>query len=330
MTALTDKWPNLLDVAQRLDPNGTIANVVEIMMPQNEILEDIPFFECNDGTGHKTTIRTGIPLPTFRKLYGGTQPAKSTTRQVRHSTGMLEHYAEIDVALAQLSRNPAAFRLSEERAFIQGFGKKVADTVFYGNEATVPEGFTGLAPHFSSLTAESGDNIINAAGAASDNTSIWLVQWGEDTCHGLYPAGSKAGLAVTDKGQVTVENIDGSNGRAEMYRTHYRQDAGLTVRNWKSVVRIANIDVSDLGTLANTKNLIQWMIEASEKLDNLSAGRTCFYVNRTIRTKLRLGIQEKIANNLTWETVAGKRVMMFDDFPVRRCDAILNTEAAVS
>lgn len=330
---LAEKWPNLLDVVQRLDPNGNIATVVEILAPTNEILDDVPFFECNDGTGHKTTIRTGIPDPQFRKLYGGTQPAKSTTVQVRHSTGMLEHYAEIDVALAQLSKNPAAFRLSEERAFIQGFGKKIATTLFYGNEATVPEGFTGLAPHYPSVstaTSESADNVVDGGGTGSDNASIWLVQWGEDTCHGLYPAGSKAGLQVNDKGQVTVENVDGNQGRAEMYRTHYRWDAGLTLRNWKSGVRICNIDISDLNTLANTKVLIQLMIEASEKLDNPSAGRVAWYVNRTIRTKLRLGIQEKIANNLTWETVEGKRVMVFDDFPVRRCDALLNTEARLT
>jgi hypothetical protein len=330
-TTLTDKWPNILDVAQRTDPNGAISKVVEILAPVNEILDDIPFFECNDGTGHKTTIRTGIPDPQFRKLYGGTQPLKSTTVQVRHATGMMESYAEIDVALAQLSGNAAAFRLSEERAFIQGFGKKMATTVFYGNEATVPEGFTGLAPHYAAIAGvESGDNVVDGLGTGSDNTSIWLVQWGEDSVHGLYPRGSKGGLQVQDKGQVTVENVDGANGRAEMYRTHYRWDAGITLRNWKSAVRIANIDVSDLDTAANTKVLINLMIEASEKLDNPNAGRVAWYVNRKIRTKLRIGIQEKIGNNLSWETVAGKRVMMFDDTPVRRCDALLNTEARIT
>jgi hypothetical protein len=30
------------------------------------------------------------------------------------------------------------------------------------------------------------------------------------------------------------------------------------------------------------------------------------------------------------ETVAGKKVMVFDSVPVRRCDQILNTEARVT
>ena len=46
--------------------------------------------------------------------------------------------------------------------------------------------------------------------------------------------------------------------------------------------------------------------------------------------KLRLGILEKIASNLSWETVEGKRVMMFDDIEVGVCDAILNTEDQVT
>jgi hypothetical protein len=329
---LNANWPNLLDVAQRTDPSGKLAKIVEILAPQNGILEDVPFFECNDGTGHKTTIRTGIPQITFRKLYGGVQPAKSTTAQVRHATGMLETYAEVDKALADMSPSGApAFRASEESPFIQAFGKKIADTIFYGNEVSVPEGFTGLAPHYAGIAGvESGDNIVDAGGTGTDNTSIWLVQWGEDTCHGLYPRGSKAGLQTHDKGQVTVENVDGLGGRAEMYRTHYKWDAGLTLRNWKSVVRIANVDVSDMAVAANAKNLVNLMIQAAEKLDNPDGGRTVFYCNRGIRTALRIGIQEKIANNLSWETVSGRRVLMFDEFPVRRCDALLNTEARVT
>ena len=71
------------------------------------------------------------------------------------------------------------------------------------------------------------------------------------------------------------------------------------------------------------------MVQASERIPSLSKGRAVWYVNRTIREQLRLGILEKIAGNLAWETVAGKRVMTFDDIPVKRLDAINNTEARV-
>lgn len=329
MAALAANNPTLLDVAKRLDPDGKIAAIVEILNATNPVLDDLTFVEGNLPTGHRTTIRTGLPTPTWRKLYGGVQPTKSTTVQVTDSCGMLEAYAEVDKALADLNGNTAAFRLSEDAAHIEAMGQEMASTLFYGNEGTEPEAFTGLAPRYNSKSAQNADNIIDAGGTGSDNTSIWLCVWGPQTGFGIYPKGSTAGLQMTDKGQVTVENVDGNGGRMEAYRTHYRWDAGLTIRDWRYFVRIANIDVSDLDTVANTKNLINWMIQASERIPELGKGRAAFYMNRRLREKLRLGILEKISSNLTWETVSGERVMTFDDIPVRRCDALVNAEARV-
>lgn len=329
MTALAANNPTLLDVAKRLDPDGKIASIVEILNATNPVLDDLSMVEGNLPTGHRTTIRTGLPAPTWRKLYGGVQPTKSTTVQVTDSAGMLEAYAEVDKALADLNGNTAAFRLSEDAAHIEGMGQEMASTLFYGNEGTEPEAFTGLAPRYNSLSAENGDNIIDAGGNDTDLTSIWLCVWGNQTGHGIYPKGSLAGLQMTDKGQVTVENVDGNGGRMEAYRTHYRWDCGLTIRDWRYFVRIANIDISNLDTIANTKNIINWMIQASERIPELGKGRAAFYMNRRLREKLRLGILEKVSSNLTWETVAGERVMTFDDIPVRRTDALVNTESRV-
>jgi hypothetical protein len=329
MAALTANNPTLLDVAKRTDPDGSIATIVELLNQTNDALTDMTWVEGNLATGNKTTVRTGLPVPTWRKLYGGVQPTKSTTAQVTDSCGMLEAYAEIDKALADLNGNTAAFRLSEDAAHIEGISQTMATTLFYGNEGTQPEAFTGLAPRFNSLSAENVDNIIDATGASTDNTSIWLCVWGPQTGFGIYPKGSKGGLSMNDKGQVTIENVDGAGGRMEGYRTHYRWDAGLTIRDWRYFVRICNIDVSDLNTIANTKNLINWMVMASERIPSFGKGRACWYVNRTIREKLRLGILERVSSNLSWETVEGKRVMTFDDIPVRRTDALINTEARV-
>ena len=329
MTALAANNPTLLDVAKRLDPDGKIASIVEILNATNPVLDDLSMVEGNLPTGHRTTIRTGLPSPTWRKLYGGVQPTKSTTVQVTDSAGMLEAYAEVDKALADLNGNTAAFRLSEDAAHIEGMGQEMASTLFYGNEGTEPEAFTGLAPRYNSLSAQNADNIIDAGGNDTDLTSIWLCVWGNQTGHGIYPKGSIGGLQMTDKGQVTVENVDGNGGRMEAYRTHYRWDCGLTIRDWRYFVRIANIDVSSLNTLANTKDIIQWMIQASERIPELGKGRAAFYMNRRLREKLRLGILEKVSSNLTWETVAGERVMTFDDIPVRRTDALINTESRV-
>jgi len=336
MAVLSVTNPTLLDLAKATDPDGRIADVVEILNETNEVLADMSWMEGNLPTGHRTTIRSGIPAPTWRKLYGGVQPNKSETVQVTDNTGMLEAYAEIDKALADLNGNTAQFRLMEDRAHIEGMNQEVVDTLFYGNEGTEPEAFTGLSPRFNSTTAENGDNIVLGGSAVgqTDNTSIWLIVWGPNTIHGIVPKGSTAGLQVTDKGQVTIEDAsDGSNtGRMEAYRTHYRWDAGLTVRDWRYVVRIPNIDKSlltaDVSTGADLSDL---MFQAMELIPNLSAGRAAFYMSRNTRSFLRRQSASKVANStLTIEQVGGVPLMSFHGVPVRRCDALAADEARVA
>ena len=334
MAILASTHPTLLDVTKRLDPGGKIDTIAEILNQTNEVLDDMVWLEGNLPTGHRTSIRTGLPTPTWRKLYGGVQPTKSTTVQVTDSCGMLEAYAEVDKALADLNGNTAAFRLSEDRAHIEGMNIECAKTIFYGNETSTPEAFTGFAPRFNAKSgAVNGANVLTLAVPpdASDNASIWLVVWGPNTVHGIYPKGSVAGLRMEDKGQVTIENVDGAGGRMEAYRSHYRWDVGLSVRDWRYVVRI-QIDQEDLvKNAASGPDLIDLMTQALEIVPSLSMGRPVFYTNRGVKSFLRRQIANKVAaSTLTSDMVAGKHVTMFDGVPVKRCDQLLNTEAGIS
>lgn len=332
MATLATTHPTLLDVTKRLDPQGKVDTIAELLAQTNEVIDDMVWLEGNLPTGHRTTVRTGLPTPTWRKLYGGVQPTKSTTAQVTDSTGMLEAYAEVDKALADLNGNTAAFRLSEDRAHIEGINQTFASTLFYGNEGTTPEAFTGLAPRFNTLSAANGENILTGGSADTDNNSIWLVVWGPNTVHGIYPKGSMAGLHMEDKGQVTIENIDGSGGRMEGYRTHYRWDCGLTVRDWRYVVRISNIELSALTKNASAgADLIDLMTQACELIPSMGMGRPAFYMSRKIRSFLRRQIMNKVASStLTMEEIAGKKVVAFDGIPCRRVDALAANEALVA
>ena len=333
-TITSNTFPTLADVVSRQSSDeGGIANIVEMLSQQNEMLDVIPWIECNDGMGHLTTVRTGLPTPTWRMLNYGVQPGKSTTVQVRDATGMLEAYAEVDKKLADINGNSAAWRLSEDAAHIESMNQSFAQTFFYGTNAN-PERFVGLAARFNDTTAQSGDNIIkgDASASGSDQTSIWLVVFGPNTVHGLYPKGSTGGIYVEDKGQVTIENVDGNGGRMEAYRTHYKWECGLTVRDWRYVVRICNIDTGNLTkNAASGADLIDLMTQAIELITNINMGKPAFLVNRRIRSFLRRQIVSKVAPaTLTMDTVAGRKVVTFDGIPVYRTDALLNTEAVVS
>jgi hypothetical protein len=330
MPVLTTTNPTLADVAARMSPDGKIdPQIVEMLNESNEILDDMTVIEANGFTEHKTTVRSGLPSGTWRKLNYGVQPEKSRTVQVKDSMGMLETYAEVDKALADLNGNSAAWRLSEDRAFIEGINQNMATTMWYGDSSLDPEKFMGLTARYNSLAAENAMNIVDAGGTGADNASIWLVTWGPNTCHSIYPKGSAAGLNSRDLGEDTL--LDATGGRYQGYRTHYKWDIGLTLRDWRYVVRIANIDVSDLTkTGATGGDLIDLMTIALELIPNKGMGRTAFYLPRRLRSFLRRQIVNKVVNStLAMETVAGKRVVVFDDVPCRRTDSLLLTEARV-
>ena len=101
-TALT-----LSEWATRLDPGGKPAAVIELLGQTNEMLTDMLWMECNDGAGHKTTVRTGLPNATWRLLYGGVQRSKSTTAQARDSTAPInaEFRGKVDNVPVSLSGN---------------------------------------------------------------------------------------------------------------------------------------------------------------------------------------------------------------------------------
>jgi hypothetical protein len=333
MATLAVTNPTLADLAKVTDPDGSIADVVEILNATNEILDDMTWMEGNLTTGNRSSIRSGIPAPTWRKLYGGVQPTKSRAVQVTDNCGMMEDYSEVDAALIGMAGNPAAFRLQEDRPHIEGMNQEFAATLFYGDESTAPEEFTGLAPRYNSLSAENGDNIIAGGGSGSDNASIWLICWSPNTIHGIIPKGSKAGIQQRDLGEVTIEDADGSNGRMQAFRSHYRWDVGLTVRDWRYAVRIANIDRSELLVAAtgSSADLNDLMHQALTELPSQSVGRCVFYMDKSILSMLRRQTASAVTNStLTTDVVGGTWQTSWSGVPIKRCDALRGNEATVS
>src|SRR6266700_4926676 len=160
------------DWAKRLEDGYRVANIVELLSQTNEILDDLMVVEGNLPTGHKTTVRTGLPQATWRLLNTGVPNAKSTTAQIIDACGNLETYSVIDKDIADLNGNTLEFRLSEVKAFLEGMSQQVATTLIYGNQSANPERFTGLAPRYSTITASSSQTAVNVidAGGTTANT----------------------------------------------------------------------------------------------------------------------------------------------------------------
>lgn len=329
MAALGTTALTLADWAKRLAPDGSIDNIVEILNQSNEIMPDVPWIEGNLPTGHRTTVRSGLPTATWRLLNYGVQPSKSATVQVDDTVGMLEAYSEVDKDLLALNGNSAAFRASEDAAFVEAMREEFNQTLFYGNQSLDVEEFTGLAPRFNSLSADNATNIIAGGGTGADNTSIWLIVWGERSVHGIFPKGSQAGLQVRDLGEDT--KVDSGGRMHQVMRSHFQWKCGVSVRDWRQIVRIPNIDISELTKTGSTgADLTDLMIRAVERVYNKNTGRAVFYGNRTISSFLRRQMVNKSNVYLSLDELDGKKVMNFDGIPFHRVDAITNAETLVS
>ena len=319
--------PTILDVAKRMTGDGNLDKIVEMMNQTNEVLTDMTMLEGNLPTGNVSTVRTGLPKVAWRVFNDGVEPSKSATAQATDTCGMLEAYAVVDRELAKIANNAKEFRLQEDRAFLEAMNQEMASTLFYGSKA-MPEKFVGLTPRYSDKTAKSGENIIDAGGTGANLTSIWLVVLSPNTVHGIYPKGSEAGFEMEDDGVVDVTTTEGKKYKA--YQTHYQWKNGLTVRDWRYVVRIANIDVTKLKKDASTgADLIYLMIDAEEKVPNLGMGRPVWYMNKAVRGFLRKQLNEGHKYQTAAGEEPGKITVDFNGTPVRRTDALIIGEQQV-
>lgn len=343
MTTLSTSNLTLADWAKRTDPDGRVPIIAELLSQSNEILEDCVFKEGNLPTGERVVVRTGLPAVYWRALNQGIPSSKSTTAQVDEACGILEARSEVDKDLAMLNGNTAQFRLSEDTAFLEAMNQTQATTLFYGNPATDPKTFLGLAPRYSDIGAgapNNAQNILSAGGSdATSNTSIYLVVWGDQTVYCPFPKGSKAGLIHEDLGEQTVYNADGT--RLQAYATRYQWKNGLVVKDWRYVVRICNIDVDDLigqtGTQAANvaTNIIKLMARALYRIPNMAMGKPAFYMNRTVHSGLSIAALDKSQYVLKINEGLSQfgtpySWLSFLGVPLRRVDAIVNTEAVVA
>jgi|TARA_Y100000310_G_scaffold127563_1_gene126694 hypothetical protein len=331
MATLGASYVDLIDIYKQQDGNGQFVEVIEMLMEMNPVLDDAIAVECNKGTTHLHTVRTGLPTVTWGKLYQGIPQSKSRTAQVEDTTGFVEGLSTVDNRLLEISGNPGAVRLSEAMSYLEAMNQEVASKLFYGDTASDPEEFMGFAPRFNDLSASNGNQIIDAGGTGSDNTSVWFVTWGDNQCCLLYPKGTKAGVTREDMGKQRV--TDGNGNAYYAMEEKFTWHVGLAVKDWRYVARIANIDVSDMA--AGSVALYTFMRRAYYQLQNrrVAGGKVCIYCNRDVLEALdalatNAGASDNFVRLKPME-IEGKEVMTYRGIPIRETDALLNTEARV-
>lgn len=327
--------PTLLDLLNTIGPDGKALKIAEVLTQTNEILDDMVWMNGNLPTGHKDGVRTSIPDPSFRALNEGVPVTKGTSTQIEETCALLEDFSQADRELALLHGNVNEYRANEGIPHLQGMANKMARTVFYGNAATNPKEFTGFTPRFNSLqtsVSQTATQIIDAGGTGSDLRSIWLVGWGQQSVTGIVPKNSQVGLQHEDMtNDPNGKTLTDANGNKYVgFEDHWVWRCGLFVKDWRYVVRIANINMSLLTLDASTgPNLRDLMIQALELMQDTNGVRPAFYVGRSLRSYFRRQLLGSKNLYLTQGELAGKSVTMFDEVPVRRVDVLNTSETRV-
>lgn len=331
MANVGNTYLTLKDKYNQMEGGKVTSTIIDLLAQTNVLLEDACVRECNDGSVHKTTVRNGLPEAEFRMFYQGVKCSKASYTQITDTTAMLEQYSEIDKSLADLESDSKQFRLNEAQAFLEAMNNTVQKNIFYGNKGVDAAAFDGLAVRYNKLSNDKksiGSRVIDAGGTGSKNTSIWFITWGDQHTTLLYPKGSMAGLQHTDKGQVTTKDADGK--QFEAYRDHFKWDIGMSVRDFRSTCRIANIDVTSLGG-ANAPKLDDLMIDAYYKIRRFAkTGTTVIYANEEILSALHKQAKDKSNVYLTLEQFGGAPVVKFLGIPVKCCDQIASDEKKVA
>lgn len=354
MATLGSRYLDMLDVLRNGGAEGeTAALLIDMLAQTNPILNDMIAVECNNGTKHKHGIRTGLPTVSWGALYEGIQASKSHTQQVEDVTGFITGRSQVDERLLNkyAADKRAQVKMIEDMGFIEAMNQKMASALFYEDTATNPKAFKGLAARYNTRAGRDNPTaarqVIHGGGSGSDNTSIWMVTWGERFTHALYPQGTTAGIDTTPGGRQLVDDGTGNSASYWAEIDDYQWDLGLAVKDWRYNSRVANIDVSDLD--AGNVDLFPLLRSAYYRLHSRKVNRPgsafaasgvgqmrqVIYCNSTVMEALDAeavapskGGNDSIIR-LQPREVEGAEVLTYRGIPIYECDAILNTEAAV-
>ncbi len=325
----------LLDHAKRLDPDGKVAKIVELLDQTNPIFQDAPAFPSNAEQGNRVTIRSSLPVVGFGKVNQGVTRSKGSTEQRLDSMGLIVGLSEVDTKLKKII-GEAKFkehRFNEDKGFTESITQLIVLTMLYGNELTNGASWTGFMARLASLaTAITGSQVRSMGSVGGgDGTSMLIVDWHEDFVHLIYPKDGDAvlGIDVQDKGEHRVNDADGNPMMAAI--TEYTYAGGLTVKDPRHIARVANIDVSDANLESPTQGkLMRTLIDTMTAMPRKGPATRVIYCHHTIEAAFIKQVLDKSNAALTMQDYLGRPTPHFWDSPIRRLDQFATNESTVS
>lgn len=318
------------------------SDIVELFTEENPILDDISIIEANDGTTNRTTIRTGIPEPTWTAYYSGVKPAKGTKTQVKDVAGRMKSMLEIDAQLYEDTPDKDQLLKDELYGLTEGMTQAMADCLIYGKIANEPRAFNGLYNFYKTAGADlakydSKDSAHYVFSGDKNPTkgkayrSLLLMGWSPSTITTFYPKGHKsAGLQRSELRTVDTNDADG--GVYQVKRQDLSWELGLSVRDYRYGGRIANIDNETLLSTNTDIDYVEMIHRLVSRVKNSQRVNRAFYMANDLWEKVQVLFYRKtMGNAVAYQDVMQRfKTPTLLGIPVRITDAMEVNEDAVT
>lgn len=334
--------PTLRDIKMGKVDGQYDNDIVDLALESNPIAGHFVVTTANNGVNNTTTIRTGYPEGTWVGYYDGAQPTKGTKKQVTDSAGKLEHLIQVDKNLIEESGDEAAEMGDEAFGHCEAMTQEICECFFYGNTKVNGKKFNGLGPVYSELCTANSTNkdasyyTIGATRSQSpDSThlrSIWLVGWGRMGTHLFAPKGTTLGLKrgpVTERNADVVDEQGHNKGVLRVKEQFFDWTVGLTNKDFRCNVRIANIELNNLETL--NLDLGDLMLRAVCRARKVGVSQKFYMSPQTYEWLCRKARKDKIENGFfSFKDFEGEQVLHFQGIPIFQLDCLETNETAVS
>jgi len=336
----------MAELIRREDPNGNLAQIIDVLNQENRILEDITWLECNSGTYYEDTRTASEPTGSERAYDEGVNPEAGVTEKILEPTCMFNGLSEVDIKKFEHSPDGGAARLQEDGFFLRGMTKTFVSRLFDGNRDTDPRMIKGINNRslYSTLQTagsetEVFDNAQGNASSTSNKTSIYCIQWGDKMVNCIYPRNDPRGgssdllpIKMEDFGRTIQTDVGGTKKRP-VWQTWFTNDFGIFIHDYRCIKRIVNISTTNIDDVDDFGFSEVPLIRLWNQLEYGGRGAV-FYCNKAVLTQATLRANEK-GNAWFTQEVEGEGpwahpVTRFMGIPFKRVDQITNVQAYVT
>jgi hypothetical protein len=338
MPAIPGQSMTLADLAQTFgNGNEAIRILVNYMSEQTALAQDVMWRATNKDTEYIFRVANALPAVQFRSINEGVFPTRGSATIITETCSLMESTFIIDKELMDISPDKQIYRLEQAQNHLEAFMQKFSEELWYGNRSGDPRGLQGLSERYSTLAGPAGDQILDAGGTGNNNASIWIITHGDRSFHGLYPKNTRAGFEHIAGGKENIQDkTDAATGAIatyEGYLDRFKWRVGIALPDWRQIVRICNISVSDLltaGTASDTSaDLLLLMTRAANRLKSVTQGRIAIYMNREVKEAWEIQLLNKQNLALTFDSATGKIVTGFHGWPIKIDDMLISAEERV-